>query len=338
MYVILDKRTHGSESLISKEWKALQGPALLVWNDSVFSEHDLEGIQALGLGNKRSNSAAIGQYGIGFNVVYHLTNCPSFITGGKTLCIFDPLRAYTETSSVEFPGERYDKLNEGFWDDFSDMSSSYLLTSLEGTSNMMQTGSLFRFPIRHSHDTVNSSLISQESTPNPLTINRLMEDIRKWMPNIKNAMFFLNNVTEIKYMEIEPNGSNLITIFHYQSEIPDYSKYVTEITAFRSAVSNFSEVSHSQACNILYPIIITEHRNAEPSPVKENWLIQKGVGDTKNTTQQWKYDEPIKPIHGIAAHLKLSKYETGQMFCFLPLPTESSVPVHVNGNFYFRLH
>ena len=333
MYVILDKRTHGSESLISKKWKALQGPALLVWNDSVFSEHDLEGIQALGLGNKRSNSEAIGQYGIGFNVVYHLTNCPSFITGGKTLCIFDPLRAYTETSSVEFPGERYDKLNEGFWDDFSDMSSSYLLTSLEGASNMIQTGSLFRFPIRHSHDTVNSSLMSQESTPNPLTVDKLMEDIRKWMPNIKNAMFFLNNVTEIKYMEIEPNGSNLITIFHYQSEIPDYSKYVTEITAFRSAVSNFSEVSHSQSCNILHPIIITEHRNAEPSPVKENWLIQKGVGDTKNKTQQWKYDEPIKPIHGIAANLNRSKYETGQMFCFLPLPAESSVPVHVNGNF-----
>ena len=38
MYIILDKRTHGIESVLSEEWQKLQGPALLVWNDSTFSE------------------------------------------------------------------------------------------------------------------------------------------------------------------------------------------------------------------------------------------------------------------------------------------------------------
>ena len=36
MYVVLDTRQHGTESLPSDEWKDLQGPALLVWNDSIF--------------------------------------------------------------------------------------------------------------------------------------------------------------------------------------------------------------------------------------------------------------------------------------------------------------
>jgi len=89
MYLILDKRTHGKESVLSVDWKQLQGPALLVWNDSTFTEKDLTGIQQLGLGSKRSDAESIGQYGIGFNVVYHLTDCPSFITGGETLCIMD---------------------------------------------------------------------------------------------------------------------------------------------------------------------------------------------------------------------------------------------------------
>ena len=45
LHVILDMRQHGTESLPSDNWKDLQGPALLVWNDSVFSEGDLRGIQ-----------------------------------------------------------------------------------------------------------------------------------------------------------------------------------------------------------------------------------------------------------------------------------------------------
>ena len=59
MYVILDKRTHKTQSIISEEWGKLQGPALLVWNDSVFSEKDVKGIQELGLGSKRCEAESI---------------------------------------------------------------------------------------------------------------------------------------------------------------------------------------------------------------------------------------------------------------------------------------
>ena len=104
MYFILDKRTHGKERLISKNWHKLQGPSLLVWYDSIFSEKDLQGIQELGLGSKRSEAESIGQYGIGFNVVYHLTDCPSFITGGETLCIMDPHCQYADGATELSPG------------------------------------------------------------------------------------------------------------------------------------------------------------------------------------------------------------------------------------------
>ena len=111
MYFILDKRTHGTQGILSKNWGKLQGPALLVWNDSVFSEKDLIGIQQLGLGSKRSDSETIGQ---GFNVVYHLTDSPSFITGGKTMCVLDPQCEYVHEANVLFPGRRFDGLSTGF--------------------------------------------------------------------------------------------------------------------------------------------------------------------------------------------------------------------------------
>ena len=159
MYVILDRRTHGKSSVISEEWQKLQGPALLVWNDSVFTEKDLEGIQKLGLGSKRSEAETIGQYGIGFNVVYHLTDCPSFITNGDTLCVLDPHCRYVPEAKETLPGARYDDLKNGFWRDFADVSSAYLQDGLDGVPKELQGGSLFRLPIRHTYDMVKASKI-----------------------------------------------------------------------------------------------------------------------------------------------------------------------------------
>jgi len=148
MYIILDKRTHGNESVLSEDWQQLQGPALLVWNDSTFTEKDLTGIQQLGLGSKRADAESIGQYGIGFNVVYHLTDCPSFITGGETLCIMDPHCHFVPDATPLKPGRRFDDLNSGFWDDFPDLKSAYLRGGLKDCPQEMLGGSLFRFPLR----------------------------------------------------------------------------------------------------------------------------------------------------------------------------------------------
>ena len=96
------------QTLISENWHRLQGPALLVWNDSIFSEKDIEGIQELGLGSKRLEAESIGQYGIGFNSVYHLTDCPSFVNNGDTLCVMDPHCTFVHGATPLDPGRRFD--------------------------------------------------------------------------------------------------------------------------------------------------------------------------------------------------------------------------------------
>ena len=339
MFFILDKRTHGKESLISENWQKLQGPALLVWNDNTFSEEDLKGIQELGLGSKRSEAESIGQYGIGFNAVYHLTDCPSFITGGETLCILDPHCMYADGASVLSPGRRYDKLNDGFWEKFSDMSSSYLMEGLDNFPSELRGGSLFRFPIRHSRELVKSSkILDQEDSKSsqPFTVDALSEYLKEWIPKMKSAMFFLNNVTEIKYMVIEPNSSTLNTVYHYQSRIPDQFKFDQQLCTLKSATSSFREVTNCQTSLLLYPLTITEFKPEQLKVSQEKWLVQQGIGDVKNCKQVWQYVKTVKPRHGIAAPLKVSQLsdgQEGQLFCFLPLPVKSQVPVHVNGNF-----
>jgi hypothetical protein len=58
--------------------------SLCVFNDACFSTKDLEKIQQLGKGSKMNDPSKTGQFGVGFNAVYHLTDAPSFLTRGKS--------------------------------------------------------------------------------------------------------------------------------------------------------------------------------------------------------------------------------------------------------------
>ena len=332
MYVILDKRTHGKDSVLSEEWKKLQGPALLVWNDSVFEEKDLKGIQQLGLGSKRNEAESIGQFGIGFNVVYHLTDCPSFITGSETLCVLDPHCKYVPEAEEKLPGARYNlKGDSGFWQDFPDMCSAYL----QDIATIGKDGSLFRFPLRHTENLVKDSQIVDPAKREPLRVEDLSKHMHDWMPKMKQAMFFLNHVTDIRYMEIveTSEGVNMQTKFHFETKISDPTKFQD----LQSAISKCSDPGNCQPCVIDYSLTLTEFV-CEPSKHTEKnvekWIIQQGVGDLKKEDQYWQYVQMVKPRHGIAAPLQSqSNKDAKSLFCFLPLPKESGVPVHINGAF-----
>ena len=58
------------------------------------------------------------------------------------------------------------------------------------------------------------------------------------------------------------------------------------------------------------------------------------MGDIENKEQTWSFISQVKPRHGIAAPVVQGESPLcGQVFCFLPLPTSSELPVHVNGHF-----
>lgn len=52
---------------------ASPGPALLAYNDGVFSEEDWDGIQNTGDSHKLRDPSTVGRFGLGFNSVYHIT-------------------------------------------------------------------------------------------------------------------------------------------------------------------------------------------------------------------------------------------------------------------------
>ena len=66
-----------------------QGPALLSYNDAVFSPSDFKNISRIGQDSKLERPTATGRFGLGFNAVYHLTDVPSFCSGDY-IVLFDP--------------------------------------------------------------------------------------------------------------------------------------------------------------------------------------------------------------------------------------------------------
>ena len=87
----LDWRTHGSTSLAYDKLSVFQGPSLLAYNSSTFSDADFSAIQRIGDSLKRdaSKGTKTGRFGLGFNSTFHLTDLPCFVSGTR-LVMFDP--------------------------------------------------------------------------------------------------------------------------------------------------------------------------------------------------------------------------------------------------------
>ena len=330
MCVILDKRQHTHEHLPTSKWSELQGPALLIWNDANFTDDDLRGIQDLGSGTKRDNRDTIGQYGIGFNVVYHITDCPSFLTRGNVLCILDPHCHYVAETEDDIisPGWCFNNLDDSFWKGMSGLSSCYLQNVIHRSDLPinLENGTLFRFPLRCTIE----EQVEQSKLGNPVSDTEMKTYLETWVPQIKDALLFLNSVRQFQYFIIE-NGDG--SSFDIQLKA-SYSIHLDKGGArcrkeMRSYINRFPKCKRAAIKN--YTLTVQCIDNA--SETSEKWLIQHGVGDYSDNSHKWYFSDRITPKHGIAVPLLNSKDFCSKVFCFLPLPIVSHLPVHINGQF-----
>ncbi|KAK9896543.1 hypothetical protein P389DRAFT_196634 [Cystobasidium minutum MCA 4210] len=90
--LVLDERDYSDKgALVSPEMADQMGPALLIYNDAVFSERDWQGFNAMGEGSKGHGSAqTIGRFGLGALSMFHLADTITVLSGSH-LAFFDPL-------------------------------------------------------------------------------------------------------------------------------------------------------------------------------------------------------------------------------------------------------
>ena len=330
IHFIYDPRNHPTERLLSKNWNELQGPALCVYNNRPFSEKDLEGIQRLGIGSKTEDPTKTGQYGIGFNAVYHLTDCPSFISNGDTLCILDPHCRYAPGATKGSPGRLIGPITKEERSDYRDIFPCYLEKHFD-----LASATMFRFPLRGQKMGM-ESLISEEQVSH----QQMTSFMNMFTAEAKEILLFLNHLKKISLSQIE--DGEVKAIYSVSAELTD------ENALQRKQLSDHIKNSKAVGTNeidwfgITYPLIVRDTIR------EEKWLIHQCVGLKPSDKEEEIPDGQhygLLPRGGIAAKVseqfkypstsyRARKVPKHKAFCFLPLPINTGLPFHVNGHFY----
>ncbi|XP_033730243.1 LOW QUALITY PROTEIN: sacsin-like [Pecten maximus] len=334
---IIDSNTYSSEMVFNDKWKPLQGPALLVFNDSTFSSEDIQGIQDLGIGSKGEDPTKTGQYGVGFNAVYHLTDAPSFLTkgpdvkGGETMCVMDPCCQFLSNATEQRPGIQFVNLSE-HRKLYPDVFKCYHADKL-----LSDRGTVFRFPLRLEDKTIHH-------LAGPMSSEKLEDLFKTFERELLQTLLFVRSVKTISLSDISSGQRK--TQYKVQAIISRgdeekrkaFGNYVRDIN---SKIRDKKDLSTVQNESVSYNVTVEDSNG-----VKNTWLIvqQIGFGDgdiPTQVTEACKRGElRLLPIGGVAILLSSHKNygrcvakQKHRAFCFLPLPLTTGLPVHVNGHF-----
>ena len=335
IHFVKDTRQHGTERVFDASWKPLQGPALCVYNNRPFTDADLKGIQALGQGSKVFDPNKTGQYGVGFNCVYHLTDVPSFLTKGsevgETLCVFDPHARFVPGATTDEPGRRYDNIPQ-LRPIFTDIFPCYLEDFFD-----LNGGTMFRFPLRTEQMAKDSDL-SEQAISNE-TIDQLFDKLRC---EVFDCLVFVNNLTAVSVSQINAGGRKLTNSYSVSVRMSDFDLSVRQ--QFYQELDDVSKQIQSDGMTLdEIPVneVVYKMSIADSEGYEETWLVSQRIGFDDDVKVPQCVADAIRskdlallPRGGVAALLdSTGERRPSRVFCFLPLPVKTDLPVHVNGHF-----
>ena len=341
IHFVKDVRHHKDTHVFENSWKKLQGPALCVYNNKPFSKADLEGIQNLGEGSKAQDPSKTGQYGIGFSSVYHLTDVPSLLTSspelGDTLCVFDPHCSYVPGATPSEPGMRFDDL-PSLSEAFPDVFSCYLEEQFK-----LSNATLFRLPLRNRAMAERSDI-----SKNVITVPKLQTMLNQLKNEASEILLFTNHLKQVCISDIDSNTGQLTNTY---SVFANMSKTDSEKRQeFYAMIKKYNEmlkngeitVDKIPSTTVMYDMLIADSEGRQ-----ESWRVTQSLGFDESAEipssviQAFdRGDLALLPRGGAACLLE--KRVNGRMeednrnrkvYCFLPLPIETELPVHINGHF-----
>ena len=371
---IKDPRQHPDERVFEDSWKPLQGPALCVYNNKPFTNADLSGIQSLGEGSKGDDPNKTGQYGVGFNAVYHLTDVPTFMSKGteigEVLCVFDPHRKFAPVSTTEEPGMMINVARR-LRNTFTDVFPCYL----EDLGFPIDDSTMFRFPLRSPEMAEESSISTK-----PVLLAHIDELMVQFKSELFEVMLFVNNVEEISLCEVDPVSGKLCNTYTVKAAITDEgAKKREELSSYIKQAGMLLQKKELTIADVKVKEVSYTLNLSDSEGKSEKWFVIQRIGFEQRTvvpeiiTEAFrKGDLALLPRGGVAAcmessflkrsgrskdvsfqlgsgktpgpggttaatyaKLALAETKTTDMkaFCFLPLPDDTNLPVHINGHF-----
>ena len=222
--VCLDLRTYNSgDRFLHPNLSSFSGPALLVYNSSVFSEKDFQSITSIGQSGKRDDASKVGKYGLGFNASYHISDVVQFMSNDQ-LVLFDPhgkhlprellgLRAQCTTEFVEKYPDTMKPFYEGAVDAFSAgqdlLSHSHNLLSQTTKQVKDFNGTVFRLPLR-TPAMAQKSLLSSTSH----SVADMVALLDSFAAVASEMLLFLSHVQSIELSILPPDPKSRPVLLH----------------------------------------------------------------------------------------------------------------------------
>jgi 2Fe-2S type ferredoxin len=338
IHITFDWRQHACNHLPAPTMRELMGAAMVVYNDSVFSDADFDNIQSLGESGKRETLWKTGRFGVGFNSVYHVTDYPSFISRDR-IVFFDPHATAIPGTNAGEPGRSW-LLSDGWWD-APEFMAVYAPGGLEpGTTNF--NGTIFRLPLRTPAQAECSKIRTQPFLREK-NVEPLLADLSLMG---EEFLIFLKSVIEIEVRSIESDGTvrKLLSVTTTNgSEVIAQRERLQ--AALKQSPADFWQMCQNRPSEL--PIVSYRHQIQTITPentITSDWRVvgmlrvdrqEQLLGIIKELAQQ---QEKAVPWAGAAA--RISTHSTdgnerpfiGRTYCFLPL-SESGLPIHINGFF-----
>ena len=361
---ILDQRgfqaTDGELFSNSENWSKLhKSPSLLIYNNKTMTEDDLIGITKLGRGNKRDSLESIGRFGVGFNVAYHITDCPMFVSYGpggvpENLCVLDPTCKYAPRATKRAPGQRWklkDKPNyvEQFYKQLLPFLDKKLFQDLQNLSEKCMDGLnrcangcvVFRLPL-----TKSSSLSSKLLPESTMTTDRLRNLLENLAKDARIIPLFIKNLKCISAFEISEKGqcSHFFTTTVYTDRRSTKDKEIFS-DKVKSELNKFSAHESVDVKNFATSYLksvqttVVDECKKDKIKTEDEWLIAEQFGSPKMPKEILEAGivAGLTPLGGVAIQVNCPTTvlsEDHNIFCSLPLPLKSYLPLHVNGHFW----
>ena len=336
--VVMDWRCHTLEGLPDPRMAALLGPALLISNDKPFTDEDLSAIQRIGEGVRREAGPKIGRFGYGFNTAYNVTDYPSFVTRERAYC-FDPHQNVVGSSRSEGKKWRLDWL----WKRgrFPAVFVPGGLAPGAGFHAVRSFGCHSARRRRHAAATSPESRFSQPSS------TRLSSNSMRIGPSL---LLFTRYLLSFSVAEIPAQGAGTPTIL-LEVATANHERVAAARAPLNSEsngdlgplLERWQRVPHTlPSITYRHDFVITTPRGSE----RDVWQVTTGLfsdpaGEILTTARtMFEADEKAIPWAGVAARLTIESNSSvaavpvvGHVYAGLPLPQETSLPVHINGYF-----
>ncbi|KAL3671864.1 hypothetical protein V7S43_002532 [Phytophthora oleae] len=335
----LDYRQHVASGLAYEKLASFQGPSLLVHNNAMFTDADFQSIQRIGDSLKKDNSKGwkTGRFGVGFNSVYHVTDLPAFVSGSQ-LVFFDPQACHLPNVNPSNPGKMIDFIaHPDLVSNFPDQIIPFRCFGCNFSEPF--PGTIFRLALRTVEQAKRSKLSNRAQTP-----ENMAEMLQEFADSLPTVLLFLRNVCKISISEWRA-GDEAPTMLHeawINNMTPDIeAKRSLQHTSLSSSGPISTQQFSTDGIICDYPLIIEARKCATSLTETYEYLIMNQLGGgecTKIACDPANVNQRLVPWGGVAVSTSIDCAivgTSGLAFCFLPLPTHTYLPVHVNG--YFEL-